>query len=107
MGKNPIAFRTLQVTCFSTVIFVALFALLICFHHIVPAAPSLLQAQPGTNLTEAWLDLKEISNGFHPFNSRRNDEVHDFLLLKIKSILKRNNASFTEDPTPSTAFAQS
>ncbi|KAF2101504.1 hypothetical protein NA57DRAFT_33880 [Rhizodiscina lignyota] len=91
MGRNPFAFRTLQVTIFILVVYIALFATLLTFHNIVPPAPSNVTPSPGINLTEAWFDLKELSNGFRPYNSRRSDEVRDFLLLRIESILKRNN----------------
>jgi Peptidase family M28 len=52
----------------------------------------------GINLTEAWQDLQFLTNGYHPFNSHRNDEVRDWLLWRIQAILKRNGVGKGKDP---------
>jgi len=35
-----------------------------------------------------------LSNGFHPYNSRRNDEVRNWLLTRIDDILHENDAKY-------------
>ena len=61
----------------------------------MPHAPSNPTPVPGINLTEAWLDLQYLTNGFHPYNSRRNDEVRNWLLERIEYILAQNGAVAT------------
>ena len=87
---NPFAFTPLPVTIITSLVYVGLIVALLVVHHTVPEAPGNLA---GTNLTEAWLDLQILSNGFHPFNSRRNDDVRDWLLRRITAIVKENGVS--------------
>ena len=86
---NPIAFRPLPVTFISVVLYIALIVPLLVVHHVVPPAETI----PGANLTEAWLDLQNLSNGFHPYNSRSNDDVRDWLLARIEAIVNHSRAS--------------
>ena len=65
---NPIAFVPAQVTIISSIVYIALFAVLIWVHHTVPSAPSNAVPVAGVNLTQAWLDLSYISDGFHPID---------------------------------------
>lgn len=90
---NPIAFRPLPVTIITSISYAALIVTLLVIHLVVPSAPSNPTAVIGTNLTEAWQDLKTLSNGFHPYNSRRNDEVRDWLLMRINTILNENGVA--------------
>ena len=85
--RNPIAFRPLPVTLLTCLVYIGIIVALLVVHHVVPEAPKELS---GTNLTEAWLDLQTLSNGFHPYNSRRNDIVRTWLLTRIGIILKAN-----------------
>ena len=55
----------------------------------------------GANQTEAWLDLQTLSNGFHPYNSRRNDEVRNWLLTRIHAIVDHGAAA---NATPTFIF---
>jgi hypothetical protein len=89
---NPFGFTPWPVTFWSIAVYVALFAVLISVHTIVPAAPKNPTPIAGINLTEAWSDLQFLTNGYHPYNSRRNDEVRAWLLERIDAILKRNSA---------------
>jgi hypothetical protein len=36
-----------------------------------------------------------LSNGYHPYNSRRNDDVRDWLLRRVESILDHNGVQYT------------
>ncbi|KAL9603289.1 MAG: hypothetical protein Q9219_001312 [cf. Caloplaca sp. 3 TL-2023] len=99
MGKrfsNPIAFTPVPVTIISSLIYVALFAALLTTHLIVPRAPSNWPIA-GVNLTEAWQDLQHLSRNFHPYNSRQNDEIRDFLLRRIEGVLKLNSKELMFD----------
>ena len=41
-----------------------------------------------------------MSNAYHPFNSRRNDEVRDWLLRRIDRILDHNGVRYTGEGNP-------
>lgn len=69
------------------------FVLLVTNHETVPNAPSHPVPIAGVNLTEAWLDLKVLSDAYHPWGSRRNEAVREYLLQRIDQILDANNAS--------------
>ena len=92
-SHNPIAFTSWPVAFFTVSIFTALFACLITVHNVVPPAPKNPTPIPGINLTEAWFDLEVLTNGYHPYNSKRNDEIRNWLLNRIETILKRNGVS--------------
>ena len=87
---NPVAFRPLPVTIITSITYAALIVTLLVIHLVVPSAPNNPTAVVGTNLTEAWQDLQTLSSGFHPYNSRRNDQVRDWLLRRINTILESN-----------------
>ena len=83
--SNPIAFKPIPVTILSLIVYLAVIIPLLVIHHVVPPAQSIA----GANLTEAWLDLQALSDGFHPYNSRKNDHVHDWLLGRINEYVDR------------------
>jgi hypothetical protein len=89
---NPFGFTPWPVTFWTLVVYIGLFGLLLIIHTIVPSAPKSPTPIAGINLTEAWSDLQVLTNGYHPYNSRRNDEVRAWLLERIDAILKRNGA---------------
>ena len=109
-NRNPIAFTPLPVTFLTSIAYLALLVSLLVVHHSVPSAPTGDNAVPGVNISEAWLDLKVLTNGFHPYNSRRNDFVRNWLLQRLESILDDNNATSAtvqalDDPSPSASSA--
>ncbi|KAK4548610.1 hypothetical protein LTR36_009520 [Oleoguttula mirabilis] len=91
---NPIAFVPAQVSIIASAIYIALFAILLWAHFIVPTAPSTPTPVDGVNLTQAWLDLDFISNGFHPYDSKFNDVVRGYLVQRIEEILQHNEAEY-------------
>ncbi|KAH8658783.1 putative zinc metalloprotease [Tricladium varicosporioides] len=93
----PFSFVPMAVTLFTAVVYLAILIPLLVVHETVPNAPSNPTLYRGLNLTEAWLDLNELTNGYHPFNSRRNDQVRDWLLRRIEGILDSNNVSWDTD----------
>lgn len=90
---NPIAFVPAQVTLISFAVYAALFASLLWVHHVVPPAPTNPVPVKGVNLTTAWLDLEHITDGFHPYNSRRNGEIRKWLVDRIGNIVRENGFS--------------
>lgn len=91
---NPIAFVPAQVSIITSAVYIALFAVLLWAHVIVPRAPSDPTPAVGVNLTQAWLDLDFVSDGFHPYNSRRNDVVRGYLVTRIEAILEHNKVDY-------------
>ncbi|KAF5020621.1 hypothetical protein F66182_7352 [Fusarium sp. NRRL 66182] len=96
-AKNPLAFRPGPVSFWTTAIYLALFIPLIYIHETVPPAPADRSLYQGLNLTEAWLDLQFITRAYHPYNSRENDRVREFLIRRTKDILDRNGLSYTTE----------
>ncbi|KAK5130630.1 hypothetical protein LTR08_001889 [Meristemomyces frigidus] len=91
---NPIAFVPTQVTLISSAVYVALLVLLLWTHLTVPGAPSDPTPVAGVNLTQAWLDLDFVSDGFHPYDSRRNDAVRGYLIRRVEEILASNGVAY-------------
>lgn len=91
--SNPLAFTRSPVTIITTAIYVALIAILIVVQVDLPSTPSSPTPIAGINLTEAWQDLQLLTAEYHPYNSHRNDFVHDWLVHRIEEILTKNNAS--------------
>lgn len=87
---NPLAFQPTQVTLIASAIYVALFTILLWNHHAVPPSPNDPVPFKGINLTTAWLDLDFISDGFHPWGSRRNGVVREFLIERVRGIVGEN-----------------
>ncbi|KAH0542868.1 hypothetical protein FGG08_002728 [Glutinoglossum americanum] len=92
---NPFGFAPLPVTIITTVAYVALIISLLVTHLVVPSAPRNATPFGGVNLTEAWGDLQELTSAYHPYNSRRNDEVRDWLLRRVETILNANGVGYS------------
>ncbi|KAI9045754.1 M28 family metallopeptidase [Aspergillus affinis] len=95
---NPLAFTPWPVTLVTATVYLALVIPLLVIHHVVPSAPS--SDPSGLNLTEAWADLQVLSSSFHPYNSRRNDVVHDWLLTRIDEIVNAASPGLPNDEKP-------
>lgn len=91
--SNPFAFTRSPVTILTSVIYAALIIVLVVIQVDLPSTPSSPTPIKGINLTEAWEDLQLLTAQYHPYNSHRNDFVHDWLISRIEDILKNNNAS--------------
>ncbi len=93
---NPFAFRPAQVTFWTTAVYLALLVPLVYIHETVPPAPDddSPRLPSGVSLSEAWLDLANVSQAFHPANSRANDAVRNWLLLRTQEILDQNGVSW-------------
>ena len=95
--RLPIAFSPIPVTIIIVLVYAALLVSLLYTHVVVPSSPLRSSAYPAVNISSAWRDLQELSDGFHHFNTKRNDEIHDWLLGRIESILKTNDVKFEPD----------
>ncbi|OAA64483.1 peptidase family m28 family [Niveomyces insectorum RCEF 264] len=92
---NPFAFRPWQVTFWTTLVYLALLIPIICIHEAVPSAPGESALPAGISLSEAWADLANLTQHFHPANSHANDRVRAFLLRRLQQVLDANGASWT------------
>lgn len=82
---NPLAFTPLPVIVITTSTYIALFAALLSVHLSVPSPPR--STPSGTNLTQAWFDLENITRFYHPYNSHANDQVRKYLLSRVHNIV--------------------
>lgn len=92
--SSLLSFIPVTVTLVASIIYLSITTSLLIIHETVPPAPKDLTSYRGFNLTEAWSDLQELSNGYHPFNSHRNDEVRNWLLVKIKETLDTSGVNW-------------
>ncbi|KOS18126.1 putative zinc metalloprotease [Escovopsis weberi] len=95
--RNPFGYRPGPVTFWTTAVYLALAISLIYVHETVPSPPKGHHLSQGLNLSEAWLDLQAITRSFHPFNSRQNEVVRDYLMDRSKQILNRNHIAYTTE----------
>ncbi|RDW93318.1 M28 family metallopeptidase [Aspergillus mulundensis] len=95
---NPIAFTPWPVTLITAVVYLAFVIPLLVVHHVVPPAPS--SSPDGLNITEAWSDLQVLTSGYRPYNSRQNDKIHEWLLLRINEILNAAPAATADEKKP-------
>lgn len=103
--RNPIAFTPLPVTIITSLVYLLLIAVLLVVHLVVPSAPTTATPAAGVNLTEAWQDLQTLTTGFHPYNSRLNDWVRNWLLSRLEHILKENGVSTASDHAKAVVFS--
>jgi hypothetical protein len=94
---NPLAFRPGPVTFWTTLVYLGLLVPILYVHETVPPAPDVADPYKGLNLTQAWLDLARITQRYHPYNSRNNDDVRDYLLLRIQEVLDGNEIPWSVD----------
>ncbi len=84
---------------FTVLVYLAITIPVLIVHETVPKAPVNPVRYNGLNISEAWQDLNELTNGYHPYNSRRNDEVHDWLLRRVEGILEENDVEWSKGKT--------
>ncbi|KAK4453674.1 vacuolar membrane protease [Podospora aff. communis PSN243] len=93
---NPISFRPGPVTFWTTLVYLALLIPIVIINEDTPPIPGELPYD-SVNLTQAWLDLTTITKGYHPYNSHYNDDVRNYLLTRVASILDENGVSWNTD----------
>ncbi|KAL9111414.1 MAG: hypothetical protein Q9227_004091 [Pyrenula ochraceoflavens] len=99
--SNPLAFTPLPVTIITTALYAVLLIALIVVHVTVPTAPYDDNPIPGIIQWEAWRDLQMITRGYHQYNTRNNDNVRDYLIQRIDSIIRshgRNTTAWEDQP---------
>lgn len=94
---NPFSFRPGQVTFWTTVTYLALLIPIVVINETTPPPPNGESPVPGTNLTQAWLDLATITRAYHPYNSHYNDDLRGYLLGRVRSILDESEVAWTTD----------
>ncbi|KAK8146373.1 hypothetical protein G3M48_003203 [Beauveria asiatica] len=85
-------FRPSLVTFWIFLTYVSITSVLVYVQETVPTPPTVLPV--GLNLTEAMLDLQTITRAYHPFSSRENDRVRQFLLNRSEHIIGRNGIKY-------------
>lgn len=70
-----------------SLLFVLTFAALVLVSSLVQSGkPNVETVYPIKYLSNAWMDLQQISKEFHPYFSRANDRVHDYILREVSDI---------------------
>lgn len=95
--RNPFGFTPGPVTFWTVFIYTAFIIPLVYIHETVPPPPKSPDPSPGLNLTEAWHDLTQITRHYHPYNSRANEQVGDYIVQRIEEILGRNGVDWTKE----------
>lgn len=92
-SKSTTGFRPLPVTLFTLVTYLSLFTALIWTDRRVPGVASRSELDRwGVSVDEAFKDLEFLTRTHHPYNSRSNDGVREYLLARIQQILSENGA---------------
>lgn len=94
---NPFAFRPAQVTFWTTLLYIAIGVSIIYVQETVPPAPEDPRPLPGVDLDDAWADLTTITKAFHPYNSRFNEDVRDYIVQRLQEILNANGVRWTSE----------
>ncbi|RPB12645.1 hypothetical protein P167DRAFT_522748 [Morchella conica CCBAS932] len=90
-SKSTTGFRPLPVTLFTLVTYLSLFTALIWTDRRVPDVASRSELDRwGVSVDEAFKDLEFLTRTHHPYNSRSNDGVREYLLARIQQILSEN-----------------
>lgn len=92
LSSSPVSVMLITI-----IVYLAIAIPLLVIHEVVPPAPSDEALPSGLNISEAWLDLAELTKAYHPFASRRNDEVHDWLLKRVEGILEDNGVHWSSE----------
>ncbi|UKZ83905.1 hypothetical protein TrVFT333_011720 [Trichoderma virens FT-333] len=96
---NPFSFSPGPVTFWTTAVYLAVTIPLIYVHETVPPVPSEHSLKQGLNLSEAWFDLQTITKQYHPYNSRANADVREYLIKRSQNILDRNGVPYKTETT--------
>jgi hypothetical protein len=91
------SFRPGPVTFWTTITYLALLIPIVIINEEIPPAPKEESPVSSLNLTQAWLDLTKLTRAYHPYNSHYNDEIREYLLKRISSILDENDVVWVTD----------
>lgn len=72
-----------------SLLFVLTYAIILLISSVVQSGDPSVESPPeypAKYLSNAWMDLQQISREFHPYNSRANDRVHDYILNQVSDI---------------------
>ncbi|ODV82598.1 hypothetical protein CANARDRAFT_204882 [[Candida] arabinofermentans NRRL YB-2248] len=92
--RSTFGFRKTTLTFLVVISYILAIAINLYFDHL-----SLTPPNPNPKiLTRSWIDLQQISTDFHPYDSHANDQVHDYLLLRLDEIsTKKPYFNYTDD----------
>ncbi|CAG7846906.1 Vacuolar membrane protease {ECO:0000250/UniProtKB:P38244} {ECO:0000305}; AltName: Full=FXNA-related family protease 1 {ECO:0000250/UniProtKB:P38244} [Serendipita indica DSM 11827] len=98
----------LWVTRGVVVLYVFIFLALVRVHEVLPSAPSQENAlRQGINLEGAWDDLQVIAQKPHPYNSRENVLVRNYLLDRVKGLARQyTNIHISDDLVSNTSYVE-
>lgn len=97
--KSVLGFRPVPVTILTLITYITLFSALLWVDRRPPKVACRSELDHwGVSVDEAWRDLQVLTREFHPYNSRQNDNVRQFLLDRIREILSDNGVQgFNDD----------
>ncbi|KAH9990656.1 hypothetical protein BJV74DRAFT_421616 [Russula compacta] len=97
------SFRTGSTTVLASLFYLAIFISLYITQY-GPSVPAIeRQHALGLDLPQAFRDLHLIAQRPHPYNSRQNDVVRDFLLERLRGIAKGQSFIHVEDDVQTNA----
>lgn len=79
-----------------SLLFVATYVAIILLSYLVQTKNPEVESSsyPEKYLSDAWMDLQEISREFHPYFSHANDRVHDYILKQVTEITLRSEKGY-------------
>ncbi|KAL0955569.1 hypothetical protein HGRIS_001809 [Hohenbuehelia grisea] len=80
--SSSFAFRLIPTTLLAILVYVVIFVSVL----VTDQVPSISKDQHGLDLSQAYSDLREITNKPHPYNSHSNDQVHRHILSRVQGI---------------------
>lgn len=89
--KSILGFKPFPVTFLTIATYISLFSALLFIDRQPPAVANQRElASWGVSVDEAWGDLEVLTRQFHPYNTRSNDVVRQYLLDRVHAILSEN-----------------
>lgn len=96
---QPFPFTPIPTTSLVITTYLIITIVLLVIHFVPPGnIPSQShQDQLRISIVDAWHDLEHITAdwGYHPYNSRANDKVKEYISKRVQEILKGNDVKFS------------
>ncbi|CCH62259.1 hypothetical protein TBLA_0G03220 [Henningerozyma blattae CBS 6284] len=93
--RSIFRFRKTNISIFLLVTYACIGLIYIYDHtrYKITLPNPLLEPELNSLMESAWLDLQNVTSTFHPYGSRDNDRVHDYLKFRIQQIVSTNNGT--------------
>lgn len=89
LGFNKAPFSLLFVIAYAAIVLVS--------YLVQTQEPSIdISGYPLKFISDAWIDLQQISRDFHSYSSHANDRVHDYILQQISDITIGSDKDYIE-----------